>query len=138
MRKNVRNGFLAFLLFCAMLPWWGCNVINPHEPTPTYVHIDSFHFVANPTYVGTTISHKITTVWAYYNNNPIGEFDLPCTIPVVTNGETGTLELAPGILINGLNSSLTAYPFYTLDTFRLPTMPGKIVNHTPVTEFDKG
>ena len=50
-------------------------------------------------------------MWAYYNNNPIGAFDLPCTIPVVTTGASGTLELAPGIAMNGQNDLLAAYPF---------------------------
>jgi len=114
-----------------------CNVINPSEQTPTYIHVDSFHFVRNPL-VNYRIAdtHQITCVWAYYNNYLIGVFDLPCTIPVITNGDaSGQLELAAGVATDGLNSTLGAYPFYELDTFDFKPQPGKVINHLPVTKY---
>ena len=113
-----------------------CNVINPHEQTPTYIQVDSFHFVHNPIANSEITTHQITEVWAYYNNYLIGVFDLPCTIPVITNGDTtGQLELSPGIATDGLNNLLSAYPFYQIDTFDFKPQPGKIIIHEPVTKF---
>lgn len=134
------------LIFCCILLWQGCNIINPAEQTPTYIHIDSFHFVqntaVNPTILKTntqsnilaTRSHQTNIVWVYYNNNPVGIFDLPATFPVMATG-TGQLQVAPAILVNGLNSSVGAYPFYMVDTFSFAAQPGRIINHTPQTEF---
>ena len=113
-----------------------CNLINKHEQTPTYVHVDSFHFL-NPA-IPRSLSHlsQIKEVWAYYDNNLIGVFDLPCTIPVMTNSDTlGKLTLAPGIAVDGLNNLLGVYPFYRPDTSSLRPQPGKIINYAPATEF---
>ena len=126
---------LAFILVCGLFGM-GCNTINPKEQTPTYIHIDSFHFKANPLF-HVTASHQITTVWAYYNNNPVGVFDLPCTFPILTTpGDTmGKLELSAGVAVNGLNNSLSGYPFYAFDTSDFKVQAGKIINYTPTTEF---
>jgi len=104
-----------------------CNVINPPEKAPTYVHIDSFQFAEDEL-------HDIRCAWVYYNNNPVGVFDLPATIPVsVTDG--GRLQIAPGVSINGRNDLLTIYPFYTIDTTVLNAQPGKTVVYEPKTKY---
>ena len=102
---------------------------------PTYVHIDSFAFnpVASlPADVANT--HQINSVWAFYNNSPIGVFDLPANIPVITNGN-GKLTLRPGISVSGLNNFLATYPFYTSDTSTLIPQPGKTITYLPTTSY---
>lgn len=106
----------------------GCNVINPSEQVPTYVRIDSFAFEGNA-------SHDIKCIWVYYNNNPVGAFDLPATVPIITNGTTGDLQIAAGIMINGLNERPISYPFYKYDISTLTSNPGKIVPYTPKTGY---
>jgi len=132
MRNFYSSIYLALFLCVGLM---NCNIINPHEPTPTYIHIDSFSFIPNPN--DGSPSHNINTVWAYYNNSPVGVFDLPATFPVIASG-TGTLELAPGIAINGMNDFETPYPFYTFDTFMFTAQPGKVINHKPVTTYTAG
>ena len=134
-RYKKLTGFILFA--CLTLIWQGCNIINPVEPIPTYIHIDSFKFQSNPALVGLNLptTHSISNVWVYYNNNPIGEFDLPCTIPIITNG-TEQVELFPGVIVNGLNSLTGIYPFYTADTFTLVPQPGKTINVAPVTMYN--
>ena len=112
----------------ALFVLWGCNAINPKEKIPTYVHIDSFIFEGNT-------SHEIKHIWVYYNNNPVGAFDLPATIPIITSGATGSLEIAPGISINGRNERPLTYPFYKIDVSTLNEQPGKIVYYTPKTKY---
>ena len=81
------------------------NTINPKEQIPTYIHIDSIQFNANPALLGITKSHQITVAWVYYNNGLIGTYDLPATITVPMGGDSaGHLQVAPGIAINGLNN----------------------------------
>ena len=113
-----------------------CNTINPVEPTPTYIHIDSFAFKDNPHVIPPklSLSHQINSVFAYYNNNPIGIFDLPVTIPVIATG-AGKLSLFPSIPIDGLNNFLSAYPFYAPDTFSFVAQPGTVIHRIPVTEY---
>ena len=124
-----------FLLICLIIAiGQSCNIINPPEMVPTYFHIDSFKFNPNSQYTNISFSHKITTVWVYYNNNPVGVFDLPVTFPVNATGN-GTLEVSPGINNNGLNSELVIYPFYTIDTYSFAAQPGKTIQHTPQTTF---
>jgi hypothetical protein len=131
----IRLKYLIFLFSCGLF-WQGCNVINPHEQTPTYIHIDSFQFVNNASLVHSlTASHQINIAWVYYNNSPVGVFDLPATIPVIARG-TGTLEIFPGVVINGQNNLTGVYPFYVPDTsLTFTAQPGKIINYTPKTKF---
>jgi hypothetical protein len=119
-----------FILVCAAVVsvlMMRCNVINPKETVPTYIHVDSFR-------TGGKITQNINSVWAYYNNTPIGVFDLPATIPVPATA-TGMLQLSPGIPVDGQNSLLANYPFYTLDTFTFSPQPGKIITHQPQTGY---
>ncbi len=136
---------LLGLLFCAAFLWQGCNIINPHEPIPTYIHIDSFSFQQSPgltvlRYDNSpsgqlpTLSHEINTVWVYYNGSRVGIFDLPATFPVVASG-SGQLQIVPAVAINGQNNNVAQYPFYSPDTSTLIAQPGKIINYTPKTKF---
>lgn len=109
----------------------GCNVINPVESVPTYIKIDSFDFVtSNPATQGSA-RQNITSVWIYYNNNPVGNYDLPCNAPVITEGESGTISVAPGITLNGFVDLQPIYPFFAFDTTTLITEPGKVRSFTP-------
>ena len=131
---NVKHFILiGFCGLCGL----GCNIINPIEPTPTYVHIDSFQFQTNTLVRSATESHDITSVWVYYDNNPVGVFDLPATFPVITNGTSkGKLELYAGIKVGGRNDINDIYPFYQPDTsFTLATNPGKSVTYNPQTFY---
>jgi len=128
MPKLYSRLLLLTSLSIALFVLWGCNTINPKENIPTYVHIDSFIFEGNT-------SHDIKHVWVYYNNNPVGAFDLPATIPIITNGATGSLQIAPGISINGRNERPITYPFYKIDVSTLEEQPGKIKYYTPRTKY---
>lgn len=119
------------------LCWAGCSVVKPAPQTvPTYVHLDSFHFLQPPGYyaIDGSTSHDIGSVFVFYNNQAVGNFDLPCTIPVIAN-DSGILEVEPGITVNGIEDNQTAYPFYTIDTFQFHASGGNILNHTPSTEY---
>lgn len=120
---------ILFLFFCAVA-WQGCNVINPVEQIPTYIHIDSFTFDNCRSDV--SASHNITSVAVYYNNSSLGIFDLPCTVPIMATG-SGNLQLAPGVAVNGLNSTIIIYPFYRIDVSTFTAQPGKTITHIPHT-----
>jgi len=131
----MRYFYIPFLLLVITYFTQGCNIINPKEPTPTYVHIDSFKFQPGNYSVDGSASHKITSIWAYYNNNPVGVFELPATFPVITNGNTGLLTIVPGVTVDGLSAFNTQYPFYLGDTSTLTTNAGQIKSYLPKTGY---
>lgn len=124
-------------LFFVTIIWWsvqGCNIVNPPEDIPTYIHIDSFTF-NNPDPLRTgSASHAIGSVWVYYNNSSIGVFDLPADVPVIAKGR-GALQIAPGVTQNGLQSYQGAYPYYLMDTFAFDAAPTQTFHHKPQTQY---
>lgn len=111
----------------------GCDLINPSEPVPTYVRIDSFTVKGNELQTGSN-SHKITSVYAYLNNQSLGTFDLPALFPVILD-KSGKILLTAGIDKNGISSYPAQYPFYTSDTFTLTAAPGTTVTYAPKVRY---
>lgn len=136
-----RSEFIALMkynvLLCVAVSFLlsGCSAIDPKEDIPTYVQIDSVDFVINNSLKEGSASHNIKTAWVYYNNNSIGVFDLPCRVPVITDGEEGVFSFAPGITLNGLQDLQPRYEFYQFDTLLLKTSPGKVINFTPMIGY---
>jgi len=110
----------------------GCEMINPTEKIPSYIHIDSFSFAHTPN-TGTQ-SHNIPSIWVYLDNAPIGLFDLPATIPILSD-KGGSLTFRPGIFYSGLSDVVVPYPFYQRDTADFDPNPGQVVNINPVTRY---
>jgi arginine repressor len=121
-----------FLTFVSILVAGSCNFINPVEKTPTFIHIDSFQFTANPE-MGSA-SHKITNIRISLDNEVIGVFDLPANIPILMD-KPGVLGMTPGIDYSGLTDIQITYPFYTSDTITINPNPGKTQNITPTTGY---
>jgi len=131
--------FYAFLCIAGIAAIFGsssCNVINPAEVVPTYVHIDSFSFKGDPARTGSA-SHKITSVFAYFNNAPVGVFDLPVTFPVIATAP-GTLLVIPGVDFDGLTGYQATYPHYIGHEMPMTPSPGNTIDYTPATEYSTG
>lgn len=127
----MRLFYFSFLAAGLLLVFGGCNIINPSEVVPTYVQIDSFRFSGRQ--IGTS-SHKITNVLVYFDNAPVGNFDLPIRFPVLAT-QTGKLTVIPGIDYDGLSVYPVNYPLYTADTFTLSPSPGAVIPFKPVTGY---
>lgn len=130
----MRIFFPAILL--VLLVSAGCNIINPPESTPTYVRIDSFAFSGDPAVTGSN-SHKITNVYVYFDNAPVGVFDLPASFPVIMD-HPGTLSVLPGIDFDGLSGYAAIYPLYYGDTISLSPSPGMEQTVVPNTSYIQG
>jgi hypothetical protein len=127
MQKKYTGSLLLSLLLIVLFSIHGCTIIDPAEKAATFVHIDSFQFDGGK-------SSDIKYAWVYYNNNPVGAFDLPATVPIITSGD-GTVSIAPGIPINGRNEHPVAYPFYRIYKTPLAEQPGKITYLQPTTGY---
>lgn len=128
------NKYFSIITLGVILLFGGCNIINPTEPTPTYVHIDSFSVSSNYSLYGSN-SSAINTVFAVYNGINIGVFQLPCNIPVLASAGN-QLILSPGIPVNGFNDQESTYPFYTSFIDTLVPQPGKVITLNPKVSYN--
>jgi hypothetical protein len=112
MQNSIKMRFyLIILVFISFLMSFNsCNIINPPEKIASYLHIDSFKVKGNYDSVG-SLSHTITDVWAFVDNEFIGAFELPANIPILKEG-THHIILKAGIKENGISNTRLYYPFY--------------------------
>jgi hypothetical protein len=113
------NLFTFFISsFCFVLIS-SCNLYNPAEPIPAYIHIDKINLTTNFSAQGTN-SAKISDAWVYVDEQLIGCFELPATIPMLYSGNH-QVKIRPGIKVNGISATRSPYPFYTIykKTFNL-------------------
>jgi hypothetical protein len=101
----------AYLLFLSLLFFLNsCELINPSEDIPSYLHIDSFILQGNYDTVG-TISENITDAWVFVDDQFIGAFELPVTLPILKKG-LHKVWVKAGIKENGISNTRLYYPFY--------------------------
>lgn len=113
-----------------------CNIINPKEQVPTYIHLEPFDF-SNPdsSFTGSS-SHSIPSARLSIDDKIIGTFDLPCTVPVIMS-KTSLLAIAPFVSNQGLKSYVFNYFLYERDSTTFLYNPGKIQNYTPKTRYSR-
>ncbi len=104
--------FLGFLLFgtiaTALLS--ACNDDNLEPGIPAFIQVEYFNLQTNYSQQGTN-SHKITDVWVFANDQTIGVFELPATIPILKSG-SGKLRLEAGIKLNGIKTTRVNNTFF--------------------------
>lgn len=120
-------------VFFSVLLLSACNVINPEEDIPAFVHIDSFNFSTN-TFEQGSASEKITDVYFYVDGDLLGGFELPATIPVLATG-TQDIVAIPGIRENGIKALPGVYPFYTQYMAQVDLEAGRIDTIKPTTFY---
>lgn len=107
-------GFIAII--ASAVGFSGCDAINPKEEIPAYIHIDSIVLNDGPNNPSGTISHDIQDAWVLSDDQFIGVFELPATIPILQEGPQDIVVRA-GIKNNGISNTRAPYPFY--DTIKL-------------------
>ncbi len=123
---QTRLPYISLLLVPYFIVSTACSSDNLKADIPAYVSIPAFELETDYTAEGTAHS-KFTTAWIFYNNEPVGAFELPCVVPVITNEAPGELLVYPGISMNGIDATRAIYSFCepvreqvnlaTLDTF---------------------
>lgn len=89
-----------------------CNIINPDEPIPTYLQIDSFNLVSTDLNTHGSVTENITDAWVYVDNHNVGNFELPATVPVLLENDSAQLTIFAGIKSNGQSFFRRRYIFY--------------------------
>lgn len=134
--KQVRTlrRFATYIAAALLLPLSGCEIINPEEEVPAYIHIPAFELITS--FDQGTAAHNITDAWVYVDQDIQGVYELPVTFPVLAAGKH-TISLRPGIKINGIASTRISYPFFESRDFHLELQPGKIDTLRPVTAYQE-
>lgn len=102
MSKRFSPLFLIAALLCITI--WAC--IKP-SAKPVYIHIDKFSFSCDPSTEGSATA-KFTDAWVYINEQAVGVYQLPCTIPIIADGST-QIVISPGIMRNGIPDKRATY-----------------------------
>lgn len=85
----------------------GCDIINPSEPDPSYIRVDTVKVNNSPS---TSKVHEIEDVWIYIGGELVGAYQVPFTVPVLPSGNQ-TVTLEPGIKESGQTLYRRMYPF---------------------------
>lgn len=98
----------------------GCDLINPQEEVPAYIHVDSVALEPNSEVNHGSISHNAVDAWVTVGGKFVGTFQLPETFPVLEKGKQ-PVRIRPGIMNNGISNTRVGYPFYEVirDTLEL-------------------
>lgn len=126
--------YLYFPLLLFPFVFSACNLINPKEQIPTYLHLEPFVFNNPDSNFTGSASHAIPSAFVYVNDIIVGTFDLPCTVPVLMN-KTSKVTVFPAVVNQGLKSYVFQYPFYETYSDTLVYNPGKTQDITPKTSY---
>ena len=103
-KEIIKFGYLFLLLLLLA----GCDKFEGDQTIPSYITIDSIGFVTDDVLQGTD-DQNIVDVWVYVDDDLIGGFELPATIPVLVEG-IHKLDIRGGILLNGISDTRAPNP----------------------------
>jgi hypothetical protein len=100
--------------------------------TPSYLHIEQIDlkvrpFNGNPEDFEGTPDHNITDAWVYLNDQLIGTWELPATVPIISSGNQKITVIA-GIKNNGIGATRVDYPFFDLYSANLTLIPDETID----------
>ncbi len=128
--------YITLILLCLLFLWNSCEIINPAEEIPSYIQIDSVSLVTNVNLQGST-AHKITDVQVSSENELLGIFPLPATIPVLREG-TNNIKIDAFVIENGISATRELYPFYERYSESGELVRGEVLNIEPVFNYLDG
>lgn len=130
MKKSLfSNSYLTILvLILFSLTIVGCDSFDSDQTTPSFVYIKGFKMVENPKINQSSDAgfqtEAITDAWVYVDNKYIGTYVLPCTVPILKEGNH-KIDVRPGVKLNGIALTRTEYPFYTFYSEKHDLVAGK-------------
>lgn len=137
--KKILPGACLLALAIGALTFDGCQVFDPAEDVPSYIHIDSIGLSVNSNQG--TASHNIPDAWVYVDGELLGGYEMPVNIPVLKEG-THTILVLAGIKQNGLSTTRAIYPEYrgwdttvTLTRGQITQLGPIVVQYFPSTNF---
>ncbi len=123
-----------FLIAGILLFASSCNLINPAEPIPAYIHIEKIGLTTNYATEGSN-SSKITDAWVYMDGELVGCFELPVTFPVIADNGMHNFVIKPGIKVNGIAATRAPYPFYNSYNATISLTKGVVTTMSPMVTY---
>lgn len=111
-----------------------CEIIDPEEEIPAVLQIDSMGVAFTDASHGST-SSKITDAWVFIDDELIGVFELPATVPILEKGDH-ELMIGAGVQVSGQAGRHDSYPFYQAyidPAFHLT--PGETIHINPTVAY---
>jgi hypothetical protein len=128
--RGIINTTLFFILSVSLI---GCDIINPDEPAPAYIHVSSIDLTTDYSKEGAA-SHKIKDAWVFVDNELVGIYELPAHLPVVEEGHQ-EVRIQPGIMQNGIAATRVSYPFYKAHDTTVELVPLKTDTFAPTVTY---
>lgn len=101
--------------------------------TPAFLHIESIELEVLPQNVQGTDDHNITDAWVYLNDDLVGIYEVPATVPIISEGPQ-KITIIAGIMNNGIQSARIDYPFYDAYSTELNLIAGDTIDFSSDTE----
>lgn len=130
-----QNSPSLFIIAIAACLFAGCDIINPEEPVPAYLHLPGVS-VQTAEAVEGTASSNITEAWVSVNGDFVGAYALPATLPVIAEG-TAEVIVQAGVKDNGLGSTPDIYPFFNNFEVVTELQPNIADTIRPVFEYSE-
>lgn len=133
--------FLRYIvLFGIVVLLFSCKKFKGSQEIPAYLRIEPWTLTTNYEIEGAA-TQAITDAWVYVNGNLHGCFELKnhddglyTMIPLLEKGEK-TLQIYPGVKMNGIASTRIQYPFYQPYKVKHTFVEGKIGSVSPSTRY---
>lgn len=113
-----------------------CDIVNPAEEIPSYLTVEPIILQTDEATEGSA-SAKITEGWVFVDEEFIGAYSLPATVPVLFAGER-RVRIQAGVHDNGINSVPEIYPFYESYEVTANLVPAETITLSPVVGYQAG
>ena len=99
------------LIILLIVVFSSCNKDQFKAEIPSYIHIESIDLETD-SFEGSD-SQNLTDAWVTMDGNFLGAFELPCTIPILSDG-AHEFRVSSGIKANGISATRIIYPFFEI------------------------
>ncbi len=120
--------FIAFVLLSFLV---SCEKDDSQE-IPSFLHIEKIGFNAESGQG--TDSVVITDAWVYCDQELVGAFELPATIPILQEGKH-QITIKPGIILNGIAATRAYNPFFKSFDIEVNLIQDSIVEVFPTSGY---
>ena len=115
---------ILLLSYCTLIVLvCGCKKTE----TPSFLHIEQIDLKVPSNFEQGTDDHHIVDARVYLNDNLVGIYEMPATVPIIASG-TQKIAIIAGVLNNGIQSARINYPFYEQYETNLTLIPGDTID----------
>lgn len=135
-KSLLSNSYLTILVLILFTFTIGsCDNFDSDQTSPSFIYVEGFNLVENPIITQSSVdgfqTEAIQDAWIYVDNQYIGTYVLPCTVPILKEGKH-RIDVRPGVKLNGIALTRTEYPFYTYYSNNHNLVAGKTDTIPPI------